>query len=123
MEDNVDKIVNDYRFVVSGDEYTAPEIRRFHLQGTTPWKIGEDGLPMKMTSSPIVSIKGRVVTTKSGSTYILGTRAEGFPTVEELREKHPHVRLEEYMPTSPELAYIHSQMSDDDPERYYCCYC
>ena len=86
-----DRIVNDYRFVVSGDEYTAPECRRFHLQGVCSWL--PEGSPNKMTSSPIVSVKGRVVTTRSGSRYILGTRADGHPTFAQLRRKHRGVPL------------------------------
>ena len=88
------KVVNDYRIVVSGTEYTAPEIRRFHLQGECRWMPTDDqGNPMKMTSSPIVSVKGRVVTTRSGSTYILGKRAEGCETFAQLRKKHAAVPL------------------------------
>lgn len=93
MEDNVDKLVNDYRIVVSGDEYTAPEIRRFHLQGECTWMPeGENG-PLKMTSSPIVSVEGDIVTTRSGSTYKLGQRAEGYDPFETLREQHKGVPL------------------------------
>lgn len=85
------KVVNDYRIVVSGDEYTAPECRRFHLQGECAWL--PEGSANKMTSSPIVSIRGRVVTTRSGSTYILGKRADGFDTFARLRKKYPGVPL------------------------------
>lgn len=94
MEDNVDKVVNDYRIVLSGSEYTAPECRRFHLQGECTWMqplAGSD--PQRMTSSPIVSVEGDVVTTRSGSTYILGTAAEGYDSFAELREKHTGVPL------------------------------
>lgn len=78
-----DRIVNDYRIVVSGSDYTAPELRRFHLQGIASWL--PPGAPNKLTSSPIVSIEDGVVTTRSGSRYVLGTRNSDFPTWEELR--------------------------------------
>lgn len=88
------KVVQDYRIVLSGDEYTAPECRRFHLQGECGWMPTDDqGKLMKMTSSPIVSVKGRIVTTRSGSTYILGKRAEGYDTFSKIRAKHPGVPL------------------------------
>lgn len=87
------KVVNDYRIVVSGDVYTAPELRAFHLQGEATWAKGENGKFLKMTSSPIASVKGRVVTTASGSTYILGKRAEGYETFRQVRAKHPGVRF------------------------------
>lgn len=80
------KVLNDYRIVVSGDEFNAPEIRRFHLQGEL-----HNG--MKATTSPIVSVDDDIVTTRSGSTYILGTRAAGFKSWDELRAKHPGVPL------------------------------
>jgi hypothetical protein len=89
------KVVNDYRIVVSGTEYTAPELRRFHLQGECAWVPTEPGEhTAKMTSSPIVSVKGRIVTTRSGSTYILGKRAEGFQTFAKLRRLHKGVPLD-----------------------------
>jgi hypothetical protein len=88
------KVVNDYRIVVSGNEYTAPECRRFHLQGECSWLPADaEGKTMKMTSSPIVSVRGRVVTTRSGSTYILGKRAEGFETFSRLRKRYRGVPL------------------------------
>lgn len=83
------KIVSDYRIVVSGNEFTAPEMRRFHLQGEVEW----DGEIKKMTSSPIVSVDDNVVTTRSGSTYILGERADGFDTFADVRKLHPAVPL------------------------------
>lgn len=88
------KVVNDYRIVVSGDAYTPPEWRRFHLQGEATWLPPcPDGGLLKLTSSPIVSVKGRTVTTRSGSTYILGKRAKGFETFSKVRAKNPHVPL------------------------------
>lgn len=87
----MNKIVNDYRIVLSGDEYTAPECRRFHLQGECAWIHSTPA--NKMTSSPIVSVKGRMVTTRSGTIYILGKRAEGFQTFSQMRKKHPGVPL------------------------------
>jgi hypothetical protein len=77
--------VNDYRIVVSGSDYVAPEARRFHLQG----EVGE----YKLTSSPIVSVEGNEVRTRSGSLYILGSRAEGYETFEEVRKRHPYVPM------------------------------
>jgi hypothetical protein len=84
------KIVNDYRIVVSGDEYNAPEVRSFHLQGEAAWAPGPNN---KLTTSPIKNIDGDVVITRSGSVYFLGKRAEGFDTFAQLREKHPGVPL------------------------------
>jgi hypothetical protein len=86
------KVVNDYRIVVSGDEFNAPEVRRFHLQGEAAWVPA--GHPNKMTSSPIVAVEGQVVTTRSGSTYILGTRAQGFDAFNEVRSKYPAIPLD-----------------------------
>lgn len=87
----MDKVVNDYRIVLSGDEFCAPEIRNFHLQGEAAWiPAGESN---KLTTSQIVSVEGNVVTTRSGSTYILGTRAEGFDTFAEMRQKYPYVPM------------------------------
>lgn len=86
------KVVGDYRVVVSGDVYVAPEMRRFHLQGEATWAL-KDGVPLKITTSPIASVKGRVVTTVSGSVYILGKRAQGFETFAKVRKKYPHVPL------------------------------
>jgi hypothetical protein len=82
-------VVDDYRIVVSGTEYTAPEFRRFHLQGECSWLHDRP----KMSSSPIVSVKGRVVTTASGSRYILGRRADGFKTFAQLRKEYKHIQL------------------------------
>lgn len=82
-------VVNDYRFVVSGDEYTAPELRRFHLQGEPSWLVQGN----KMTTSPIVSVQGRTVTTRNGSIYVLGKRAKGHPSFEKLRAEYPGVPL------------------------------
>ncbi len=83
------KVVNDYRIVVSGSEYTAPEIRRFHLQG----EVMMDGESKKLTSSPIVSVDDDIITTRSGSTYILGDIAEGYDTWEKVRADHPAVPM------------------------------
>lgn len=87
-----DRIVNDYRIVVSGSDYTAPELRRFHLQGIASWL--PPGSPNKITSSPIVSIENGVVTTRSGSRYVLGTRNYDFPTWEELRDCYRAVPMD-----------------------------
>ena len=86
------KVVEDYRVVVSGTEYTPPEIRRFHLQGEASWLPAENG-KVKLTTSAIASVKGRVVTTASGSVYILGKRAQGFEAFSAVRKKYPHVPL------------------------------
>lgn len=83
------KILNDYRFVVSGTEYSAPEIRRFHLQGIAEWQPA--GSPRYVTTSAVVSVEGDKVTTRSGTVYTLGTPAEGLPTLEQLRALHPAV--------------------------------
>ncbi len=84
-----EKLVHDYRIVVSGDEYVPPEVRRFHLQG----EITIQGEVKKMTSSPIVRVMGDTVITRSGSTYILGQRADGYEPFSQVQEKHPGVPL------------------------------
>lgn len=91
MSNSTAKVVNDYRFVVSGTEYSAPEIRSFHLQGIAEWI--PKGSPRHMTSSPVVSFVDGIVITRSGTQYVLGTPADGFPSFGELLEKHPGVRL------------------------------
>ena len=65
--------VDQWRIILSGDAYDAPEIRRFHLQGVATWIKGEEN---KLTSSPIVGVEElngkEVVLTRSGSRYQLG---------------------------------------------------
>jgi len=73
MPNNVARIV-DWRVVSSGTPYTAPEARTAHLQGDVynhPSDKISDG--DCVTTSEMVDSSGVVVTTKSGTEYILGT--------------------------------------------------
>jgi len=84
----VRKVVENYRFILSGDDYTAPELRRFHLRGIASWaNTGE------VVTSPIVSVNGRVVTTANGSVYVLGKREEGALTFSAFRKANAFVPL------------------------------
>lgn len=87
----VNLVVNDYGFVVSGNAYTPPECRRFHLYGQASWV--EDPAQRWMYTSPIVSVRGNVVTTSSGSRYVLGTRAKDCKSLDELRKENPGVPM------------------------------
>lgn len=80
-----EKIVDNWRIILSGDEYTAPERRRFHLQGIALWK--DDGLD-RITTSPIVGSEdnGQVMVTRSGSRYKLGQPASGPDSSNPLKE-------------------------------------
>lgn len=88
---DADKVVNNYRIVVSGTEFTAPECRRFHLQGECAW-VPEGG-KRYMTSSPIVGFVDDIVITRSGSRYVLGTKADDAKTFQEMLEAHTWVPL------------------------------
>jgi len=87
------KIVNFWRIVISGSAYTAPELRRFHLQGLASWlPDGENCL----TSSPIVGSEenGKVIITRSGSRYTLGTPfLEGQKSFEGMISGCPYIPL------------------------------
>jgi len=77
--------VNDYRIIVSGDDYNAPEIRRFHLQGT----INGEGT----TTSALTEVHSDHVITRSGSIYFLGTKHAEFISWEEVRKKNPAIPM------------------------------
>lgn len=88
----MDKVINEYKMVVSGNVYQAPEIRRFFLQGIAGWIEGDE--PCYVLTSPVVKVEGNVVTTRSGSRYVMGTKHPESQTFEELRKDHPHVPME-----------------------------
>lgn len=85
------KVVKNWHIVVSGDEYTAPEITRFHLQGEATWIQGPEN---RITTSPIVRSEGFTVVTRSGSRYELG-QPESWTTktLAEMRKENPGVPL------------------------------
>lgn len=88
------KKVTNWRIIVSGDEYSAPEITRFHLQGEATWV--PDYEPNKLTTSPIVGSEkdGRVLVTRSGSRYELGKpESSAVRSFKEMREAFPHTPL------------------------------
>jgi len=85
------KVVENWRIIVSGDCYNAPEVRRFHLQGEATWIEGDEN---KLTSSPIVGELDGAVVTRSGSVYHLGKREfEGVCSLKEMIERFPGVPL------------------------------
>ena len=60
------KNLENWSVTLRGDYYTPPEACSKCLQG-----LNEDGF--NIVTSPIVAVNGRVVTTYSGSVYLLGT--------------------------------------------------
>lgn len=75
---------------VKADPYSAPEVASAYLCGVCPERVADKsrakvpGTSHKMiTTSRIVRSEGRLVTTKSGSVYELGTVDPGY--VEYLR--------------------------------------
>lgn len=98
------KELRDFRIIVSGNPYTAPEFRRFHVQGTLCGVPDDE--PACLTSSPIVSFSGNRVITRSGSTYLLlgdsklvfdgdlpSTKEVVFTSMEEATRLHPYIEL------------------------------
>ena len=88
------KLLTNWRIVVSGDRYCAPEIRRFHLQGEATW-VGKSE-PDRLTSSPIVRAEeeGWVLVTRSGTRYDLGvSECSDTPSFEEMIAAYPGVPL------------------------------
>jgi hypothetical protein len=86
------KVVENWRIILSGDDYDAPEIRRFHLQGEASWEDGEK----KLTSSSIVGSEKDgnqdVIITRSGTRYYLGKpEHNGIRSLEEMRQIYPWV--------------------------------
>lgn len=89
------KKVTKWRIIVSGDEYTAPECTRFHLQGEAVWM--ESWEPKCLTTSAIVGSEkdGRVLVTRSGSRYeLMRPEHSGVRSFEEMRKAFPHTPLD-----------------------------
>jgi hypothetical protein len=63
--------LEDWSVTSYGSIYTPPENHAKLLQGTVYGHPGHDD-GKKITSSPILFVKGRKVTTRSGSEYVLG---------------------------------------------------
>lgn len=82
-------MVNNWRIILSGDNYDAPEIRRFHLQGEATW---EKDSKNRITTTSIVGTEedGKVIVTRSGSRYYLGEPEHtGICTLEEMIAVYP----------------------------------
>ena len=62
--------IKNWSIVGSVDPYRAPELRIIHLAGTVA--DHPTGLKGKIRTSAITQVKGREVTTKSGTKYLLG---------------------------------------------------
>ena len=86
-------LVNFWRIILSGNDYTAPELRRFRLQGIADWlPDGENYL----TTTPIVGFEedGNVLITRSGSRYRLGEpQNKDQQTFPELIDLYWHIPL------------------------------
>jgi hypothetical protein len=85
-------IINSWRIIISGNDYTAPELRRFRLQGFAGWlPDGENHL----TTSPIVGSEedGNVLITRSGNRYRLGEPEVGQKTFNELVNEYWYIPL------------------------------
>lgn len=70
----------------SGDIYDAPEVRGTCLNGIVTDHPRFDG-SSKVTTTRVVEVNGRIVTTRSGSVYKLGTIDPEYR--EWLRENRP----------------------------------
>lgn len=64
--------LEDWAVVDGGDPFTAPELRSRHLSGMVRER------PVRILTSPIATVAGRHVTTRSGSVYVLGQPAPGY---------------------------------------------
>lgn len=86
--------VNNWKIVLSGNDYTAPECRTFHLQGEV--EGFDEG--RYMTTTPIIAQKnckiGTVLVTYSGSLYLL-EKPESIDTEDfkQMRKRLPCVRV------------------------------
>lgn len=70
------KLVENWVIITSGNAFTPPEYKRFHLKGKPAWlEVGSNDF---MRSSPIVGSEenGQILVTRSGSRYRLGKPSE-----------------------------------------------
>lgn len=70
MNSNTVIFIENWSIIVSGDQYTAPELRTQHLNGFV--KNHPRLKPQVVTTSRIVGRRGELVVTSSGSQYKLG---------------------------------------------------
>lgn len=58
--------LNKWGITTTSNPFTAPECSRIHLVGF------RDDDNRRVITSPIMKVEGRIITTRSGSTYFLG---------------------------------------------------
>ncbi len=70
-------VIDNWSITSHDDPYTPPEARTIRLHGDVK-NHPRFGDGVTVTTSPVVQAKGRVVRTKSGSRYRLGTIEPGY---------------------------------------------
>lgn len=105
--------LNNWRIIMSGDHYTAPELVAFHLQGELDG-VPEGG-PDRLTTSAISAQEGNVIITRSGSRYELGEpEHSGIRTLAEMVTENPWVKLVDAQePESDKIDRVLAKIEED----------